>query len=483
MLQKKFLDEIKNKFLKNIPQNVFASLRLMKTDTEVISVRQNVLEPIQSSTDQGLMISLIKENGFGYGATYDLSENGIKKAIDKALYWCEVCKKYPLVDYNKIKMPAPKGEYKSNVKTQWTEVSLKEKIDLLSSLCREIKISDNIVDWSTLLWQVKQNIFYLTSTGGESFQDLSYIIPNIQAVANKGSETQIRTLQGMMALSRQGGFEVLSDIGFKAAAKKIAQEALELLEAPNCPTGKMDLVLDPNQMLLQIHESIGHPLEIDRILGDERNYAGTSFVTPEMFGNYQYGSELLNIVFDPTRKEQLASYAFDDDGNEAKKEYLIEKGILQRGLGSNISQARSGLKGVSCSRVMNWNRPPIDRMANVNLEPGTSSFDEIVASVENGIYMDSNTSWSIDDSRNKFQFGCERGQLIENGKLTKIVKKPNYRGISATFWRNLKMVGNSDTFKVMGTPHCGKGEPNQVISVGHASPVCLFAGVDVFGGE
>ncbi|HOB72679.1 MAG TPA: metallopeptidase TldD-related protein, partial [bacterium] len=266
-------------------------------------------------------------------------------------------------------------------------------------------------------------------------------------------------------------------------AIRLAVEANELLDAPNCPEGTMDIVLDPGQMVLQIHESIGHPLEIDRILGDERNYAGTSFVTLDMIGTFQYGSELLNITFDPTVEGEFATYLIDDDGNKADKKYLIEKGVLKRALGSNISQSRSNVPGVANSRASSWNRPPVDRMANLNMEPGTSSFDEMIASVEKGVFMKTNLSWSIDDSRNKFQFGCEWGRLIENGKLTHLVKNPNYRGISRYFWNNLKMVGNRDTFEMKGVPNCGKAEPNQAIFVGHASPACLFGGVEVFGGE
>jgi predicted Zn-dependent protease len=157
--------------------------------------------------------------------------------------------------------------------------------------------------------------------------------------------------------------------------------------------------------------------------------------------------------------------------------------VLERPLGGTFSQARAGgLAGTANARATSWNRPPIDRMANLNVEPGQLTADEIVGGVERGIFMTTNRSWSIDDSRNKFQFGCEKGQLIENGRLTRVVKNPNYRGISATFWRSLTAVGDASTVEVLGTPFCGKGEPNQVVRVGHASPVCRFAGVDVFGG-
>jgi predicted Zn-dependent protease len=245
----------------------------------------------------------------------------------------------------------------------------------------------------------------------------------------------------------------------------------------------MDLLLMPDQMMLQIHESIGHPLELDRILGDERNYAGTSFVRPEMFGRYQYGSPLLNVTYDPTIPEELASFAFDDEGLAAEKVWLIREGVLQRPLGGRISQARAGLAGTANTRACSWNRPSIDRMANINIEPGASSLADMIRSIERGVLMRTNLSWSIDDSRNKFQFGCEWGEVIENGAVKGVVKNPNYRGVSAEFWRSLREVGDRATFEIHGTLYCGKGEPNQVITVGHASPACVFGAVEVFGGS
>jgi predicted Zn-dependent protease len=241
-------------------------------------------------------------------------------------------------------------------------------------------------------------------------------------------------------------------------------------------------------MMLQIHESIGHPLELDRILGDERNFAGTSFVTLDMFGHYAYGSELLNVSYDPTRPEQLASFGFDDEGQPAQRTLLIERGILKRPLGGAVSLARAraqrpGLEGVATTRSASWNRAPIDRMSNLNIEPGSSTLEAMIASIELGVMMRTNVSWSIDDSRNKFQFGCEWGRMIRNGRLAEVVRDPGYRGISATFWRSLAMVGDAGTFEVMGTPYCGKGEPSQVIRVGHASPACKFERVAVVGAD
>jgi len=308
------------------------------------------------------------------------------------------------------------------------------------------------------------------------------MFPHIYATAHEGTLTQTRTL-GAIGNCRQGGMEVLEDAGYIGETGRVAGEAVALLRADNCPTAEMDVVLDPDQMILQVHESIGHPLELDRILGDERNYAGTSFVSLDMIGSYRYGSELLNVSFDPARPEELATYGYDDEGCGAVKTMIVEKGVLQRALGGTVSQTRSGVPGVANARAHGWNRPAMDRMANLNIEPGDQSLDELIAATERGIYMKTNCSWSIDDSRNKFQFGCEWGRLIEDGELTGLVRTPGYRGISATFWRSLAGVGREETVELLGAPNCGKGEPNQLARVGHAVPPCRFQNVQVFGGE
>lgn len=474
-------DRIAERFRQIVPQADFCSLRLVQERSELLSVRQNVLQPVQTSEDSGAMLTVVDGRGMGYAATSDLTLSGLRRAVEQAHGWARQSAVKSVVDFSKLIPLAPRGSYTSQVQIPWGATPLPDKIDLLQTECNRLKIDDRIVDWETSLWYTEVESLYLTADGGHVQQHFHYIVPMMSATANAGATTQVRTFGGR-GYCRQGGLEVLDHVGFGTAAPQIAAEALQLLSAPNCPSGVMDVLLAPDQMILQIHESIGHPLELDRILGDERNYAGTSFVTPDMFGSYRYGSDLLNITFDPTRQEEFASYAFDDEGTRAQREHLIHQGILQRGLGGMTSQVRADLPGVANARACSWNRPPIDRMANLNLEPGSTRLEDMIAAVERGVYMKTNCSWSIDDSRNKFQFGCECGQLIEDGKLTTVVRNPNYRGISATFWRSLKMVGNLDTFDVMGTPFCGKGEPNQIIRVGHASPTCLFSDVEVFGG-
>ena len=471
------LDTLRTRFRALRTDAPFHSLRYTAETREVLTVRQDALEPPRLTDDRGVMLVAIVDGGYGYCATGDLSQAGLQAALDRAVAWARAAGRASLHAFDPATMPAPRGEYRAAGDAG--HASRSELCDLIAEECRRAAIDERIVARQAALERRHVEQLYLTSHGGDVVQELHYLIPETAVSANAGIDTQTRTFTS----ARQGTLTDLQACGFAGSGERLAHEALQLLTAPNCPSGRMDLLLMPDQMMLQIHESIGHPLELDRILGDERNYAGTSFVTPDMFGTYRYGSALLDVTFDPTVGHELASYAVDDDGTRSEKVWLIRKGVLERPLGGHLSQSRAGLPGTANARACGWNRPTMDRMANLNVEPGASRLADMIASIERGVLMRTNVSWSIDDSRNKFQFGCEWGELIEHGRITGVVKNPNYRGISATFWRSLKAVGDPSTFEVHGTLYCGKGEPNQVIHVGHAAPACLFADVDVFGGD
>jgi predicted Zn-dependent protease len=473
---------IVDQFKQSVPAVDYWSLRLVFDQQESLSVRQNVVQPPYLAQSQGAHITLVRNGAAAYTATSQLNREGFKAAMDSAMRWLHAGEANMLFNATAVPRPKTSGSYTSEVAESWAGTSLSDKITLLQDTNRQLKLHDSIVDWQAYLCNRETQVLLLTSDDVQIKQSFQYIMPGMEAVANSGSETQQRTGGGWGSM-RQGGLEQLATMRFPSAATQVAEEAIALLNAPQCPTGSMSLLLLPSQMMLQIHESIGHPLELDRILGDERNYAGTSFVTQDMCGSYQYGSELLNVTFDPGHKEEMASFGYDDDGIAAERTYIIRNGMLERLLGGAVSQSRTGLAGVANARASDWNRPPIDRMANLNVEPGTSSLQELIGGIEKGVLMDTNLSWSIDDSRNKFQFGCELGRVIEDGELKGLVKNPNYRGISATFWRNLSAVGDASTFEIWGTPNCGKGEPNQMIHVGHASPACVFSDVQVFGGD
>ena len=462
-----------------LPRNVeFASVRHVVERGTHLAVRDGVVQPSMTGHEEGVMFTVWHNGGLGYGATSDLSDSGLSAAVDDATRWASATAGHSVIDNCPLLHTV--GDFESAVIRPPGGVG--ELIEMLVHHESRLGGDDRIVDRQASLSMIDIESLLVTNGGGRVQQLIHQVFPDMRVTANDGSLTQSRTYGGG-ALAGQGGLEVLDRHGFADAAPRLASQVLELLSAPNCPSGNMELVLEPDQMVLQIHESIGHPLELDRILGDERNYAGTSFVTPDMFGSYRYGSDLLNVTFDPTVPGQLAAYAYDDDGTPAERTHLIADGILQRPMGGSISQARADMRGVANSRACSWNRPPMDRMANLNVEPGDSTGDQLVSEVERGILMETNVSWSIDDSRNKFQFGCEYGRMIEDGELTSVVRNPNYRGISATFWRNLSGVADADSFTVMGVGNCGKGEPNQQVRVGHASPRCRFSDVAVFGGE
>ena len=455
----------------------WAGVRYSRENTTQRKVRNDRPETNQSALDEGAMCEVLVDGHFGYAATADMSEVGLQRAFDRALATTSATSAHKGHAFSAEQRPCATGHYRSSRQTDLEHTSLAAITDCLLAASGAMQVSDLMVNRSASAMIVQTQIAFFSSNGSHTHQSFDMVDITLAATAAQGLQSQTRT----WSRTGQFGGEVFDRAEFEEHAERTAREAVELLEADNCPSGVMDLVLMPDQMMLQIHESIGHPLELDRILGDERNYAGWSFVRPDDFGQLQYGSPLMNVSFDPTRDHEFASYLFDDGGNPATRQLLIDKGMLVRGLGSLESQARSGLPGVANFRASSWNRAPIDRMANINLEPGETSLDALIGQVEHGVLMSTNRSWSIDDYRNKFQFGCERGQLISNGKLGKVVRNPNYRGVTVDFWKRLAGVGSEES--TYGTAFCGKGEPNQVIRVGHSSPPCLFRGVEVFGGQ
>ena len=453
--------------------------------TEISSnrfIRDGLPQSNGKSSTLGAMVEVLLNGCLGYAATNSLDFDSLQAAAMTAYKQALAASEWWIYPFQKAsERPQVVGEYISPSVRTLDALSPGEINDLLVRICNTLKVDDKIVQTTASASTTEKNSWFVSSNGSEIYQKFLLFSTHFGATAQDGLIVQQRTNNGWSAHCYQGLLEFKEeDLWYRV--REVGEQAVELLTAEECPNTRTNLVLAPDQMMLQIHESVGHPLEIDRILGDERNYAGGSFVKTDDFGSLKYGSSVMNITFDPTVKGEFASYGFDDTGAIATREYVVKEGVLQRGLGSLESQARSRVSGVACARACSWNRPPIDRMANLNLEPGSASFEEIIGGIKNGVYMESNRSWSIDDRRYKFQFGCEYGKLIEDGKLTKTLRNPNYRATTPEFWQSLIKVGNKSTWKMYGTAYCGKGEPNQAISVGHGSPVCLFTNVEVFGG-
>jgi TldD protein len=353
-------------------------------------------------------------------------------------------------------------------------VDLEDKINLLLELNLHLKGKYVRKRLSYLEFEDFKQVF--ASTEG-SLIDQRFIDSGIsmKVVAERKGEVQERSFSNML----RKGYEYIIELNAKEIAEKLVDEVQELLFAPTCPEGEMDVILAPDQMALQIHESIGHPLELDRVLGFEASYAGTSFATLDKLNTFKYGSELLNVYQDSTYPHGLGTFGYDDEGVKAQNIPLIRDGILSGYLSSRESAYYINSKSSGAARAQDWSRIPLVRMTNINLLPGNSSLEEMIESTKYGILMKTNKSWSIDDKRLNFQFGTEVGYLISKGKIVGMVKNPAYTGITPVFWNNLVMVGSEKEFEYYGITNCGKGEPGQTMKVGHGSPPCKFTKVRV----
>ncbi|MFU8814338.1 MAG: TldD/PmbA family protein, partial [Pseudomonadales bacterium] len=323
--------------------------------------------------DRGLMVEALVDGHFGYAGTQDFSVAGVKRAAARARALAGTNAPLGVSRFGLAQRPHANGRYRSPARRPFDAQWSGEISDTLARACVAMRVSDKIITAiaETIVTECEQR--FVSSNGSDVEQHFSLVTSALQATAKDGTSIQKRSGDGGFTLCRQAGAEHFDRATMLEQAERAGREALELLAAEECPSDTRDLILMPDQMYLQIHESIGHPLELDRILGDERNYAGWSFVKPEDIGQLQYGSPHLNVTFDPTAAGAFASYAFDDAGMAATREYLIREGVLLRGLGSAESQQRLQKPGVANSRSSSWNRAPIDRMANIDLEPGDAT--------------------------------------------------------------------------------------------------------------
>lgn len=446
----------------------------MLEKTTHLAVRNELSEALSTQIDSGVRIELMHNQHVGYASTTDVSEDGLQRAFQTARNQTKYLSSIKAYPFSLAVRSKSQGQYRSQIQKPLDTLSLSQIQNVLKDCTQSMNVSPLIFYRAASAAIVETEEIKWDSLGSEWSQNFSIV--NIDLMARAQDQYDIQTRSHNICM--QIGAEVFLRNLLFPLCDQIAKEVLELLSAPNCPRDCRDLIISPDQMALQIHETVGHPIEIDRILGDERNYAGWSFVTMADFGHLNFGSSKMNITFEPDRFSELASYSFDDAGLKSEKQFLIHNGVLKRGLGSLESSERSQSPPVANFRSSSWNRPPIDRMANLNLEPGITPLKDLVAKVEKGIWVSTNRSWSIDDYRRKFQFGCEYGVLIEDGQTKGVVKNPNYHGISVPFWNSL--ADTSIESGVYGSFYCGKGEPNQIIRVGHASPYCLFKNVEIF---
>jgi TldD protein len=322
---------------------------------------------------------------------------------------------------------------------------------------------------------------FASTEGARIVQEVVESGAGIEATAVNDNESQSRSFPnsagGQLAT---GGFEVVRGMGLAENAQRIAEEAVALLDAPQCPSGEMTIIIDASQMGLQVHESCGHPIELDRVLGMEASFAGTSFLTLDKLDSLRYGSELVNIDADATAPGGLGTFGFDDEGVPAQNVPIVAAGEFVGYLTSRETAPIIGRRSMGSSRAWGWNRIPIIRMTNINLRPGNAgSLEDLIADTDDGIYVETNKSWSIDDRRLNFQFGTQAGWIIKNGKRTQLVKNPTYTGITPQFWGSCDAICGPEEWTLWGLPNCGKGEPIQTGHVGHGAAPARFRNVRV----
>ncbi|MEM0058479.1 MAG: TldD/PmbA family protein [Candidatus Bathyarchaeia archaeon] len=459
----------------------YADIRISEILNENLTAKNGQPETISYSQMKGFGIRVIVDGAWGFAGSVDITREEIKRCVELAVKIAKASAKLKKRDVVLAEEKAYREKYATSFKKDPFKVPLEEKLGVLVEASCFLKEFSPLVNVSYAHYRgYRENKLFMSSEGAEIHQQITWCGGGISAIAVKGSEVQVRSypsaFRGDFATS---GYEFFESLALMDHAKNVGEELIKLFDAEKCPSGEMDLILRGDQLALQIHESCGHPTELDRVLGTEADYAGTSFLTPEKLGKFRYGSEKVNIVADATVPLGLGTFGFDDEGVKAKKVYLVKEGIFVGYQSSRETAAQLGLK--ESSGGMRADSPlalPLIRMTNINLLPGDYKAEEIIEDTKEGVLMMTNRSWSIDDKRINFQFGTEIGWLIKNGSIEKMVKNPTYMGITPQFWGSCDAVSKDD-WKMWGTPNCGKGVPGQVMYVGHGCGTARFRKVCV----
>jgi TldD protein len=454
----------------------YADARVMHRRDESMSARNGAVASLGEHEDAGIGVRALVGSSWGHFAVPDLSDTAARAAGGAAagIAAASAIVAGPSVDL--VEVAAQVGSWASRCDEDPLAVPLSEKGDLLTGATDEAhKAGADLAEGLYQIWDTRT--WFVSSEGHRVDQHIRKCGGGIWATAVGDGETQRRSYPSWRGQYGTRGWELVRELDLRAHAIRIAEEARALLSAPRCPAGETDLILGGEQMMLQIHESVGHAIELDRILGWEAAMAGTSWLDLAQLGTLRYGSELMNIVIDPTIDGGLGSFGYDDEGTAATRRDAVRDGIWVGVLAGRDSAAIAGLDYAGSVRADGWARMPMVRMTNVGLEPGPHSLEEIIASTDDGVYMDTNRSWSIDDKRLNFQFGCEIGWEVKKGRRGRMLRNPTYTGIGPIFWQSMDMLGREVV--TYGTPNCGKGQPGQIGHTGHPAAPARFRNVRV----
>jgi TldD protein len=439
----------------------YADIRFEDNRTERIEVRNGVVATLADSTSRGYGIRALVNGAWGFAASSDLSDAGLDRTASRAV---EIARAGAAIARRRVG-EAPARAYVDKFATPIVrdpqDVPLNERVSLLLDAERTLHVGPSISVGRAWLDLWTTDKFFFSTIGSKIEQTIRQTGSGIEALAVGEGDVQTRTFPGDIGLYKSGGWEVIEQAQLRENAQRIGEEAVALLSAPQCPSGTFDIILGGSQLSLQIHESCGHPAELDRVMGWEANFSGVSFLTVDRLDKLKYGSDIVNIVIDNTLPEGLATVGYDDEGTKSIVSDIIRSGVLAGYEMSNDTARTIGRSSNACVRAQSWEFVPMIRMCNLNLLPGDTPFENLFDDVKDGIYMESNRSWSIDDHRLNFQFGCEMAWEIKNGKRGKLLKNPTYGGVTPEFWNSCDAIADKNSWVAWGTPNCGKGEPMQ----------------------
>jgi TldD protein len=465
----------------------YADIRIVQRETQVITVKNGVVQRLELDDTQGFGVRVIADGSWGFASSHLLTPAEVDRVTGLAVQIAQASALAKVEDVDLGPREAHVDTYRTPVETDPFQVPLNDKVSLLLEADQEARSVPGVAVANASMAFIRENKTFASSEGSHIKQEIVESGLGLVAVAVSEGEMQQRSYPNSFG-RHQGtaGYEFIQQWDLASNARRMGEEAVALLNAPQCPSGVTTLILDGPQLALQIHESCGHPIELDRVFGTEAAFAGTSFLTPDKYGTFRYGSEQVHITADSVTPTGLGTFGYDDEGIPAQKTDIVKNGTFVGYLTSRETASRlrridpnAPAQSNGSMRADGWNRIPLIRMTNVSLQPGGWSLDDLITDTDEGIYMLTNKSWSIDDKRLNFQFGTELAYEIKDGKLSQMFKNATYTGITPQFWGNCDAICNRDHWHVWGTANCGKGQPGQVAHTGHGAAPARFRNVQV----
>lgn len=462
----------------------YADIRVEERDSESIVVKNGVVEELAASESCGFGVRVLVDGAWGFAASSTVELSEIDRVTSLACSIARSSATAKKADVELAPVDSVVDTYRSPCDKDPFTVPLEDRLDLLSRAEETMRRNESVAITQAQMHFYRKKQTFASTVGSFIQQEITESGGGISATAIEGGEVLPRSYpnsgHGDFAAA---GYEFIEAMDLAGNAERVAGEAAALRSAKPCPDITTTVILSGDQMAIQVHESIGHPTELDRVLGMEASYAGTSFLKPGDIGSLKYGADIVNVVADATIPGALGTFAYDDEGVPAQRIDIVKDGVFAGFLSSRETAPVLGLRSNGTMRADGWSRIPLIRMTNVNLLPGTWSFDDLIADTDDGIYLETNKSWSIDDKRLNFQFQTEIGWEIKGGKLGAMIKVPNYTGMTPEFWAACDAICGEEHWKIWGVPNCGKGEPGQVAHVAHGTAPARFRNVRVGVGQ